>query len=58
MKNYRFVGSVFHFNSTRQTIFKVEVKPSKQDYQDPHHLCVALERDAEVLAAHCDYMAG
>jgi len=71
MKNYRsleahtfftdgWVQTVHHFKPERSesTIFKTQVKPSYRVTEKPHNTWVAVKSDGNILAAHCDCMAG
>ena len=70
MKNYKsleayrffisgWVGTVTFLQTVSlHYIFKANVKPSFRVNNTPHHPWVAVNEDGQVLAGHCDCMAG
>lgn len=71
MKNYRsleahifftdgWVQTAYHIKPEESdcTIFKTQVKPSYKVNEKCHNTWVAVRSDGNILAAHCDCMAG
>ena len=52
------VQTVFHMRLSGNIVFKADVKPSYRVNDEPHHPWVALKTSGQVIAAHCDCMAG
>ncbi|XP_048748384.2 uncharacterized protein LOC125660689 [Ostrea edulis] len=70
MENYRsleahtffvsgWVQTVYHLKTdSGNFILKADVRPSWRVTEEPHHPWVAVRKDGQVIAAHCDCMAG
>ena len=71
MKNYRsleaynffvsgFVGTIVHMSTDLSgvLVFRADCKPSFRVTADPHHPWVSIRADGQVIAGHCDCMAG
>lgn len=53
------VQTVYHYKtSVGNFVLKADVRPSWRVSEEPHHPWVALKKDGQVVAAHCDCMAG